>query len=414
MARMTVAILGLCGLMAAMASAQAQSEFMSAEELPDSSGQGASAKDAGLHFGPLQVKPELDASYFHDTNPTYLEHGANAVDGVRVEPMLDLILTGNGWNAYARGWLAKDWYLGSVTNIDAVASEHYGESAGFTYVTPQDTRFSLTEMYEYWNGDNYAPSTGPRGTYNASFGDRYSFSLGAALGTRLGEKTGMTVGTTYSDLWYANPALVGWQDVGGTLGFSRKISDLSSVLLDFGVDDQSSDGGDGDSQSYRVLAGFGSRLSAKTSYQAEVGFMGYEFNNGERTAFAPTYNLSGIWAVSERLSAHVSGTARYQPSELDGNNYTLVDTISAGLEWKATRRLTTTLDATYSREDYGKADPGRNKQRDNQVDLSGRATYHVFHYTSVFVGAEYGRDDSTIDENSYRRLFLETGVALRF
>ena len=145
MTRLTVATLGMCGLMVAVSSAQTQSELMVAEQLPDATAATVLQRDAGLHCGPLQIVPEVDSSFFHDSNPTYLAHGAKGVSGFRTEPILDVIVTGNDWNAYVRGWLAKDWYFGSVTNVKAVADQHYGENAGISFVTPQDTKLSVTE-----------------------------------------------------------------------------------------------------------------------------------------------------------------------------------------------------------------------------------------------------------------------------
>lgn len=410
-----ILMLGMCGLMVVMASAQAQGELMVADETAAASAAGATERAAGLHFGPLQVIPELNASYFHDSNPTYAEEHSKGVTGYRVEPILDFILTGNGWTADLRGWFSQQHYFGSSTNVNRVADQNYGENASFAYVTPQDTKITFNESYQYWNGNSFVAANGPSGMYNASFGDRQLFTSGGEIDTALGEKTRMHAGVSYSDLWYDNPALFGWQDVGGSLGFSHKLSDISDALLDFGADNQTSDGGsDGDSQSYRALAGFGSRLTPKTSYKAEVGLMGYQFNNGSKSAVAPTYSLSGVWEISERLSAHVSGSSAYQPSESDTNNYTVVDILSTGLTFKPIRRLTTTLDATYRRESYGISTAAGEKRHDNQADLSSRATYRVYHYTDLFVGAEFCRNASSIDNNSYSRLYLETGVDIRF
>ena len=418
MSRMTVAILGMSGLMISLVSAQSQSEMMVGEPLPDTQVPVVMDKGDGLHYGPLQVLPELDVSYFHDSNPTYTEHGAKAANGIRAEPMLDLILKGNCWNAYARGWVARDWYLGSSasvkSNTDQIASEHYGESAGFSYLTPQDTKFSLMESYEYFNGNGFAPVATPLGSYNGAFGDRATFIASAGLETRLSEKTGMNLGTSYNDLWYQNTGMFGRQDEGATLGFSRKLTEKSDALLDFGADEQTSDGSDGSSQSYNVLVGFGSKPTPKTSYRAEVGLMGYDFNDGSKTAYAPTYKISGVWAISDRLSAHASGAATYQPAESTTNNFTLVDSLVAGLSFRATSRLTTTLDAIVRQESYGKRDASGTKRLDKEVDLSGRASYQLFRYTSVFVGAEYGKNNSNEQGDSYNRLFLQTGLNLHF
>ena len=149
--------------------------------------------------------------------------------------------------------------------------------------------------------------------------------------------------------------------------------------------------------------------------------MGYDYNNGANTAYAPTYSLSGNWLLSQRLAASLNGTANYQPSETDQNNYTLVDTFAAGLTYQATTRLSTSLNAIYRREDYGKTDIGTDKKRlDNEFDAYGRANYRFYRYASVFVGVDLSKDVSSINGStvnpgdSYNRLFLEAGVSLRF
>jgi len=441
MTKITVAIFGICGLIVSMGPAQTVADG-GADAQASSGSQGSASPASGFHYGPLSISPELDVSYFHDTNPTYTEHGAKAVDAIKMQPLLDLILTGNGWSVDARGWMTHDMYLGSVDPMykDTIEKDHYGESLGFNLTTPRETHYSLTEMFEYQNRNDFVlgpainpgspinnpgypidPSN-PGGTYNYSWGDRYSFAVGGAMDTKLGEKTGMSAGASFSDLWYSNPLLYGWQDVGGTLGFNRKLTEKSDLVLDFGYDSQWSDGDAGQSHSYRALVGLGSRPDAVSSYRAEVGVMGYDYNNGTDTAYSPTYSLSGNWRLSQRLSANLNGTANYQPSETDQNNYTLVDTISAGLTYQATTRLTTSLNAIYRREDYAKEDPGATKKRlDNQFDLYGRANYRFYRYASVFVGADVSKDVSSGggtgnlgSGDSYNRLFLEAGVSLRF
>ena len=426
MTKVAVAIFGLIGLVVAIGSAQTPGAYSSSAyssmdaQVPPVS-QGATGPGGGFHYGPLRISPELDVSYFHDSNPTYSEHDAKAVDGIKMQPLLDLIITGNGWNLNARGWMTHDMYLGQIdpTYKDTIEKDHYGESLGLNWTTPRETHYSLTEFFEYQNRNDVvlapvlAGSPPSPTTYNASWGDRYSFAMGASMDTRLGEKTGMNAGASYSDVWYANPGLYGWQDFGGTVGFSRKLTEKSDVVLDLGCDSQLSDGDAGSSYSYRGLLGFASRPDAVSAYRAEVGLMAYNFNNGTQMAYGPTYSLSGSWRLSQRLSANLNGTANYQPSETDQNSYTLVETVAAGLAYEATTRLTTSLNAIYRRENW--ADLGTEPKRlDNGFDLYGRANYRFYRYASVFVGADVNKTESSLSGSSYNRLFLEAGVSLRF
>jgi hypothetical protein len=420
MTKIAVGILGACGVLVLAGMAQDSTVPVQVSGEGDASTQSGPVSEPGqgLHYGPLRISAELSLSLTHDFNPTYSDSHAQGITTFHAQPLLDLLLNGNSWNAYGRGWLTRDWYLDAKNSTyqDIVSKQHYGIGSGVSYETPRGTRLGLTEFFEYQNRNNYVMAdSGTTGPYNASWQDRYSLLLGASLDTRLSEKSGLSLGASYSDLWYDNPMLYSWRSIGGSAGLSRKISDKTDAVLDFGYDQQWSDGSKGISESYRALIGVGSRATAKSTYRAEVGVMGYDFANNSDTAYSWTYNLSGQTHLSPRMSVNVSGTANFQPSETDKNNYTLVQTISGGLTYEATRRLTTSMNAVYRHEDYAKPDAGGGGTRiDTQVSLYGRASYRVFRYTSVFVGADISVNGSTLSIWDYDRLFLEAGVNLRF
>jgi len=373
---------------------------------------------SGLHYGRLRIVPELSLSYTHDFNPTYSAQDAEGVSSLRAQPLLDLFYLSNGWNAFARFWCTRDWYLGagSQTYQDVVSKQHYGENLGFTLTSARGMTVTLSESFEYQNRNDVATAVTSGGqTYNASWQDRYTYILGAAVGTPLGEKTSMNAGGNFSYLFYDNPMLYDWRDIGGTLGFSRKLTEKSDALIDFGMDEQWSDGSSGISRSYRALVGVGSRPTAKSTYRAEIGAMGYSFSDGEDSAASWTYNMSGNWALTRKLSASLAGSANFQPSETDQNNYTLVQTIAGGLNYAATRRMTTSLGTIFRREEYAKEDAtAHTKRLDEQISAYWRANYLVRRYTTCFVGIDVSTDSSTIDIWSYDRLFLEAGVTFRF
>ncbi len=406
------------GALVAMAIGQTKGAYSEIFGEPESLVDAATAASelepgAGFLFGALRISPELTVGYNHDSNPTYARHGAKAINTIQARPQVNFLLNGNGWDSFGSVWLTHDWLLGSVDPLyrDAVTQSHYGESLGVRWLSPRGSSISLTESYEYQNRNDIVGSVAT----NTSCQDRYSLNLGAQFSTPLGEHTGMNVGASYAELWYDNPLLYGWQDAGVSLGFTRKLSEKSDVLLSLGGDNQWSDGSEGESRSYRVLAGFGTRPSAKTACRAEVGVMGYSFNNGENTAASWTYSLSGNWRISQRLAANVSGTANFQPSETDNNNYTLVQLLSAGLTFEATSRLTTSLNAIARREAYGKEDIVSGEKRiDDQVGLVGRASYQLRRYTSVYVGADYSKNISSLEECSFNRMVLSSGVNIRF
>lgn len=375
--------------------------------------------NTGLHWGPLRASPGVDISFFYDNNPTYSHSDKINELAFRVEPVLDVFARGNEWDSYMRAWYIYDLPIepaqGSTEN-DIIKKAHWGETFGINKETPRGTILSLTEFYEFQNRENtvLVPPTGTQQS-NASWQDRQSFIISAGLHQPLGERTGLNAGASYSDLWYDNPALYGWNSIAGTLGLSRQITPKSDLVFDFGADQQTSEGSRNDSSSYRAMVGFGSRPTAKSSYRAEVGAMFYDYNGGGATAANWTYNLSGAWAISRRLSATVNGSANFQPSELDPNNYTLVQTFAPGLSYQATPRLTTTLSAIYRREDYAETFASTGQRRlDNQFSIYGRASYRLQKYISMFVGLDVSKNFSTIGYAEYDRLFLEGGISLRF
>lgn len=419
MLKRTISIGVVYGALVAMSFGQNQgaySEIFSEPEIMSDAvaASGAFDRGAGFLFGPLRILPELSVSYVHDSNPTYVPNGAKAINSIQVKPQVDLLLKGNGWNAFGNAWMTHDWLLGDVDPAyrDTVAQAHYGETLGFQLESARGSRLTLTESYEYLN---YQDIVGTAAA-NDSWQDRYLLVLGAQFDTPLGEHTGMNLGAKYTDLWYDNPLQAGWQDAGVSLGFSRHLTPKSDLLLSFGYDNQWSDGSNGESRCYRALVGLGTHPSAKTSVRAEVGIMEYSFDNGADTAVSWTYNLLGNWRIARRLSANVSGTANFLPSEYtDQINYTLEQVVSAGLTFEATTRLTTSLNAFYRREAYAKVDAVADEKRiDNQVGLSARANYRLFRYTSVFAGVDYGKNTSTIADYDYRRTILQSGVNIQF
>ena len=380
-------------------------------------GDGAVAPEfeLGIHWGPLRVLPSVNLSLYRDFNPTYVKPGdEKGATAFRVEPILDLIFKGNGWGVTGRGWFSRDWYLGADSPYrDIIERQYYGENLGFYLESPRGTRVTLTESYEFQNRDDYVAGGG--GVYNASWQDRTTARVGAALDQPLGEKTVLRAGVNYSDLQYDSDSLYGWRSIGGTLGLGRKLTAKTDVLLDGGYERQTSDGAANSSSSYRITTGLGSRENAKSSYRAEVGMMGYDYDGGSANATTWTYSLSGAWKFSERLSGTLSGSANYQPSEVDANNYSTVNALGAGLVFDTTRRVKTTFSVVYRREDYARTDPVYDETRlDNQFSLYLRTSYQFYRYARVFINAEFSKNLSSIGDYDYNRLFLETGINLRF
>lgn len=385
-------------------------------------------ENVGIHWGPLTILSGLDLALYYDSNPTYASgHGNGGTNGnsnvvrsdtaLRAEPSLAMILKGNGWDSYLRGWYIYDYILDPASGAyrDILSDQHYGETFGLNMQSARGTQVTLSEYYEFQNRIDQISQVGQGGaTYNGSWQDRQTLDMAATIDEPLGEKTGISAGLSMNDLGYDNQYLYDWASINGTLGLRRQLTSKMDALVDLGYSVQQSENSNGDSDLWTATMGVGSKATPATSYKAELGLMGYRYNDGEYSAASWTYNLSGTWIINPRLSTTVNGTADFQPSEVDRNNYVKVQTLSDELTYLATRRLTTTLSCVYRREDYGEPFLGEANRIDNQFSIYARGDYRLQRHVTLFVIADFSKNSSTISYWDYDALFLEAGVNLRF
>jgi hypothetical protein len=369
----------------------------------------------GHRLGALQVIPELDLAYVYDSNPTYSQDDTHAASSIRGRPQVGILFLGNDWRLDGKGWMSREWLLGSVDSDyqDAANTFTYGEVLKLKVGAPDATQFMVNESYECQNRKDTVVVADSGNTNR--WPDRNLFTLGAGVDKPLGERTSLRAGAAYSDLWYDTTNFFGWQDVGVMLGMNRRFSEKSDVILDLGYDNQQSDAPEGGvSRCYKVLVGMGSRRTAKTAYRAQVGLMSYSYDDGHATAESWTYRLMGSWRVTPRLMLDLSGDARFQPSETEQSNYILAQTLGAGLTFEATSRLTTGVRALYIRQAAGEEDAGDQQRVDDQVNGQVRADYRLLQYTRVYVSVESMRNQSSVAGADFQRLVFQTGVNLQF
>ncbi len=411
-----VAVLGVGFCLACCAPAGAQQTDKYDVELPDNLFAPVEDDVGGIRCGKVRLSPELDVSHIYDSNPEFkTPDDSKPQNFLRVRPMLDLLVAGNGWSVDGKGWMSRDWLMGSAPKQteNTLKNTQYGQSLAAVVETARETKFTLNELFQFSDRNNMVATTVPG--QNASWQDRYNLTLGAGVATPLGEKTGVKLGGSYEDVWYDSGSQYGYSAVGTTLGFTRQLTEKSDAMLDFGYKNQQSENGSGNSSEYSALAGFGSRVTEKTSYRAQGGMMLYSFDGGNETAIAPTYSLLGTWQIAPRLMADVSGGGTYQPTESESNNYLVSHTLGAGLNFAATSRLSTGLHAIYRREQYGKADVATGDKRlDDRVSLQARADYKLTKYATLYMLAEATDNCSNIDTVEYQRLTVQTGVNLKF
>jgi hypothetical protein len=201
------------------------------------------------------------------------------------------------------------------------------------------------------------------------------------------------------------------------------LTSKTDLALDGSASLQTSEGNAADSTEYQALIGLASRATAKVNYKAQVGARFYDYGGGGgEQAASWTYNLSGAWRATSRLAFTLAGSADYQPSELDQNNYSSVETLMAGMTYQATRRLTASLSGIYRLEEWQRQFAGFDAlgnpliadRLDNQVSLYGRLNYQLEKHVGLFVGADVTQNESSFTGADYDRLFLEAGVNIRF
>jgi hypothetical protein len=373
------------------------------------------ASEGGVGCGPVRIHPSLSISVERDSNPNDASSHEKGATSINFTPALDAQIKGNNWDAILRGWYTYDWYLDqSSTEKKVLERQYYGEEFGLNFQSPRGTKLSLDEYYEFQQRNSEVWLSSGSGLYNAAWGDRQEFRLSAALNQPLGEKTGLNVGAGMTDYSFDIASLYGWTDYSASLGLSRQLSEKTDVVVDFGYDLQNSDNANSDSSSFNGMLGIQSRPSPKTSYKAEVGVMSYDYNNGEYNATSWKYNLSGNWIViPQLLTASLSGSSSYQPSETDLNDFALVQTIQGGLSYQFTSRFSTDITGIYNREKYHAAD-----YENNLVSAYARLNYALTKYAKFFIGADYTKNISSSDSlpysYSYNREFVEAGVVLRY
>ena len=376
----------------------------------------ATASEGGVGCGPVCVHPSLSISVERDSNPNDAASHEKGATSINFTPALDAQLKGNNWDAILRGWYTYDWYLDqSSTEKKVLERQYYGEDFGLNFQSPRGTKLSLDEYYEFQQRNSEVSVPYGSGlNYNAAWGDRQEFRASAALNQPLGEKTGLNVGAGVDSYSFDIAGLYGSTDYAASLGLSRQLSEKTDAIVDFGYDLQNSENAPSDSHSYNGMVGIQSRPSPKTSYKAEVGVMTYDYNNGEYNATSWKYNLSGNWiVVPQLLTASLSGSSSYQPSEVDLTDYALVQTIQGGLNYQITSRFSTDITGVYNREKYHKAD-----YENNLVSAYARLNYALTKYAKLFLGVDYTKNISSADalpySYSYNREFVEAGVVLRY
>ena len=373
-------------------------------------------EEDGFRHKNLSISPYVNLEYTYDSNVNYSESDEEDDHIFSVNPGVDLDYRGNDWGINANAWYSYDWYHEN----DLLDKDSYGESVDLYWESPRGLALVLGQSYVISSQNDSLTS----GDGNGLWRDRNQFDITGALAYQFSEKTGATINGIYSDMWYDNAQdqygdLYGWTEYSVGLQLARQMTAKSDFLISGSYQQYDSDGAEGgvDSSStgYTLQAGAGSRATERILYSVLVGTSWFDYGDGDQMS-GITYSVNASWIVSKKWVATLSGSSNYQPSEREANQANKIYAFSGGLTYQTTRRLTTSLDLAYRREENEVDD--RNVSGDSGADdrYSARlmARYKLRKYVNLYAGLEYEEQISDEEMNEFDRYRGTLGVNLRY
>ncbi len=367
----------------------------------------------GFKYNNLTVSPYVNLEYAYDSN---VDRDKDEYDDsiLTVSPGVDLTYRGNDWGLTGNAWYGYDEYL----DYDDLSGDRYGESLKFYTESAKGWRLVLGESY-LKSKQNDSIIDGGRGIWR----DRELFELNGALSYQFSERTGVTLTGLHSDLNYMNDSnqyapLYGWREEVVGLEIARKLTEKSNLLVNGEYQTYESNGAkngvDSSSTGYSLMAGLGSRATERISYRALTGVSWFDYAEGDQLT-GWTYSLDADWLISKKLSASVSGSSYFQPSEDQMNQAMQVYTISAGLTYRPMRKLSTHYDLAYRRQDreYSDVDVGGGGS-DDIYSARARADYQLMRHVTVYGSLEYEKELSDSTYLEFDRYLATLGLNFRY
>lgn len=325
--------------------------------------------DRGFHFNNLQISPFVNLQYKYDSNVD-TDSREYSDSSFSVNPGVDLKYVGNNWGLKGNAFYGYEWYH-DYEDLDA---ERYGESLQFWAESEKGWKFVLGQRYL---ADQQTDSIldGGRGIWR----DREQFDVNSALDYKISELHGIRLAAAYSSLDYKRTngkyvPMYGWDEWTATLELSRKISEKSNFLVSGGIQSYESDGAtrgtDSRSMGYNLMAGIGSRATERITYRMMTGASFFDYAKSEMET-GWRYSVDVNWLINRKLAFSLAGSSYFQPSEREQNQAQEVYTLSGGLTYRPFRKLSTSFDLAYRREEdqYGQGDT------DDQFSTRLRADY---------------------------------------
>ena len=404
------------------------------------------APDTGIWFGgAVNVSPFVEAGYVHDDNPNNVrkqkedllaENGVDskkASDGYTVRPGVNIAIPGNCWKLAGRAYYSMIRY--SEDDVDD--RDDWGESFTFSGETDGGLMWKLVESVVQVDLEEQFVEDFP---YNFSTRDRIEMTFGGSLSKRITEKCRLEVGGTYSKTDYDYEELYDYERYGGRVSFAHVLTEKTdwTATASHTIHSQSSNSEalkdtNDDTSSTKLLLGLKSRSTERVTFDVQGGVEFYKGNETEdgssndKTSF--TYALGANWKPTERLAVALRGLGEYEPSEdVYGS---AIDTKSVGLtaSYRFFERLIASAGVMYRREEYERniskitaangnpysVDDVNGRSRDDDtIQLSGRLTYSLNNFASIYASVTYYELTSTIDDFEYDRTRYGFGAMIRY
>lgn len=344
----------------------------------------------GFNFNNLSVSPFINVEYIYDSNVDSEHKNEKRDTIVRINPGVDLSYNGNNWGLKGNAWLSDDRYR----KYEDLNEFRYGESLGFYADSEKGLHFELNQRYVKSAQDD------ERIANEARWRDRDQFNIDSALSYQMSEKTAVTLSGSYTKLEYDNDSSKYTSDLYGStrwtvgLELARKITEKSNLLLSGEYLIYKSDGVtaanlDATSTGYSVMAGFGSAATKKIRYRVLTGATFYEYADSKQLS-GWTYSLDASWAINQKLALTVMGASYFQPSESEQNQAEQVYSLSAGMTYRPTRKLSARFDLMGRRDETAYNVNGVNATPDEHLlSFRARVDYELVKYITIYSGFEY-------------------------
>ncbi|MDA3923172.1 MAG: outer membrane beta-barrel protein [Kiritimatiellae bacterium] len=377
-------------------------------------------EENGFRYNNLNVSPYVNLAYIYDTNVDYTANDEEDDHMFRVNPGVDLRYTGNDWGINATAFYSYDRYKDN----ERLNKPSYGENIDLYWESPRGLSFLLSQNYvNASQNDSITTDSG-----NGLWRDRNQFDITGALAYKVSEKTSVALTGQYSDMWYDNDPnayrpLYGWTEASVGLELARQITAKSDLLLNGSYQQYESDGAqstvaspvapNSSSTGYSLMGGFGSRATERIDYRVLAGASAFNYAESDML-IGFTYDASLRWVLSRKFTLALAGASYFQPSERTANQATQAYSASIGLTYLTSRRLTTSLDLAYRREENEYQTVPVDSAVTDRYSVRLMARYKLRKNVSLYTSLEYEEQAADNDEDEFDRFRGTLGVNLRY